>query len=361
MLTKLDWYIIKKFLSTFFFALGLISMVAIVIDLSEKIDDFIQNNASTRQIVLDYYIYFIPWFYSLFNNLFVFISVIFFTSKLASNSEIVAVLASGISYQRLMRPYFISAIFLAVLGYGLNSWLIPYCNSQKVAFENQFINGRRNSENNAEKNVHRQLVPGVYMFIDHFSKQDSLGYKFTLEKFEGKNLSYKLSADKLNWNSETESWQVFNYVERELGKKESVKRGDRKDIDIHFDPHEFFLRKDDVGIFNTAELNRVIEAEQMRGAEKIEYYLVEKYRRLAMPISTIILSIIGLAVSSRKVRGGLGLHMGIGLGLAFSFIFLNQMTYTFAFSGEISPLLAVWIPNILYSGIAYYLVLKTPK
>ncbi len=361
MLTKLDRYIIKKFLSTFFFALALIIMVAIVIDLSEKIDDFIQNNASTQQLIFDYYIYFIPWFYSLFNNLFVFIAVIFFTSKMASNSEIIAVLASGISYRRLMRPYILSALFLAGLGYGLNTWLIPYCNGQKVAFENQYINGRRNSENNVEKNVHRQLVPGVYMFIDHFSKQDSLGYKFTLEKFDGKNMTYKLSSDKLSWNEETGSWQVFNFVERELGEKESVMRGKRKDIDIRFDPHEFFLRKDDVGIFSTAELNRVIEAERMRGAEKIEYYLVEKYRRLAMPFSTIILSIIGLAVSSRKVRGGLGLHMGMGMGLAFSFIFLNQMTFTFAYSGEINPLLAVWLPNILYSGIAYYLVLKTPK
>lgn len=361
MLTRLDWYIIKKFLSTFFFALALIITVAIVIDLSEHLDDFIQNHASSKELVFDYYIYFIPWFYNLFNNLFVFIAVVFFTSKMASNSEIVAILSGGVSYWRLMRPYFVASTFLAVIGFGLNSWLIPYCNGQKVKFENQYLNGRIDAENHAEKNVHRQLLPGKYMFIDHFSKRDSIGYKFTLEYFEGKDLVYKLSADRLAWNNETGKWHVNNYVERHLGDSSSIKRGEQKDIDIKFNPYEFFLRKDDVGIFNARELDRVISAERMRGAEKIEYYLVEKYRRLAMPISTIILTVIGLSVSSRKVRGGIGLHVGIGLGIAFVFIFLNQMTYAFAYSGFMSPLLAVWIPNILYSFIAYYMVLKTPK
>jgi len=360
MLTRLDRYIISKFLSTFFFALGLISMVAIVIDLAEKIDDFIQNNASTHQLIFDYYIYFIPWFYNLFNNLFVFIAVIFFTSRLALNSEIVAMLAGGVSFRRLLRPFMIAASILAVLSYFMNTWIIPYCNEQKVDFENQYINGRRNEEH-WQRNVHRQLSPGVYMFIDNFNKKDSIGYKFTLEHFENRVLVYRLAAERFSYNKDSNKWHVENFSERIFGKEEVLNKGAERDIDISFNPEEFFLRKDDVGIYNTPKLNKIIAAERMRGAEKIEFYLVEKYRRLAMPFSTLILTLIAFSISSRKVKGGMGMHLGFGLGLAFSFIFLSQLTFTFAYAGDISPLLAVWLPNIVYLIIGLVLFRLAPK
>lgn len=361
MLSRLDRYIISKFLSTFFFALALISAVSIVIDLAEKIDDFIQNNASTKQLIFDYYIYFIPWFYSLFNNLFVFISVIFFTSRLAQNSEIVAILAGGVSFRRLLRPYLIAASILAVLSFFMNTWVIPYCNNKKVAFENQYINGRKNEEGHLEMNVHRQLQPGVYMFIDKFGKSDSVGYKFTLEKFDGRDLTYKLAAERFSFNHKTGSWRVEHYTERNFVGKERLEKGKEKDIEIAFNPHEFFLRKDDIGIYSTRELNRIIVAETMRGAEKIEFYLVEKYRRVAMPFSTLILTLIGFSIASRKVKGGRGTHLGFGLGLAFSFIFLGQLTFTFAHAGDLSPLTAVWIPNTLYFIIGLVLFRFAPK
>ncbi|MDX5321491.1 MAG: LptF/LptG family permease, partial [Bacteroidota bacterium] len=231
MLQRLDRYIIGKFLSTFFYALGLISAISIVIDLAEKIDDFIQNNASTHQLIFDYYIYFIPWFYNLFNNLFVFIAVIFFTSRLAMNSEIIAVLAGGVSFRRLLRPYLIAASILALLSYFMNTWVLPYCNEQKVAFENQYINGRRNEEH-WMRNVHRQLQPGVYLFIDNFSKRDSVGYKFTLEKFNGRELSYRLASERFSFNSETGKWRAENYTERIFDGKEVLNKGIEKDIDI---------------------------------------------------------------------------------------------------------------------------------
>jgi len=360
MLTRLDRYIISKFLTTFFFALGLISVVAIVIDLAEKIDDFIQNNASTYQLIFDYYIYFIPWFYNLFNNLFVFIAVIFFTSRLAVNSEIVAMLAGGVSFRRLLRPYLIAASILAVLSFFMNTWVIPYCNEQKVDFENQYINGRKNQED-WQRNVHRQLSPGEYMFIDNFSKKDSVGYKFTLEKFENRVLVYKLAGERFSFNTETGKWHVENYYERKFGEIEELNKGTEKDIDIAFNPHEFFLRKDDVGIYSTPKLNEIIAAERMRGAEKIEFYLVEKYRRFAMPFSTLILTLIGFSIASRKVKGGRGMHLGFGLGLAFSFIFLSQLTFTFAYAGDMSPLLAVWLPNIIYLIIGLVLYRLAPK
>ncbi|MBI1223463.1 MAG: LptF/LptG family permease [Bacteroidetes bacterium] len=360
MLKKLDRYIISKFLSTFFYSLGLISAVSIIIDLAEKIDDFIQNNASTHQLIFDYYIYFIPWFYNLFNNLFVFISVIFFTSRLAMNSEIIAMLAGGVSFRRLLRPYMIAASILAVLSYFMNTWVTPYCNEQKVAFENQYINGRRHEEQ-WMRNVHRQLQPGVYMFIDNFSKRDSIGYKFTLEKFEGRELVYKLASERFSFDQETGKWRVENYTERDFKSDSSLRKGENKDIDIAFNPHEFFLRKDDVGIYSTPELNRIIKAEKMRGAEKIEFYLVEKYRRLAMPFSTLILTLIGFGISSRKMKSGIGMHLGFGLALAFSFIFVSQLTFTFAYSGDLPPLLAVWIPNIIYLVIGLVLFRYAPK
>lgn len=360
MLTRLDRYIIAKFLSTFFFALALISAVSIIIDLAEKIDDFIQNNASTKQLIFDYYIYFIPWFYSLFNNLFVFIAVIFFTSRLAQNSEIVAILAGGVSFRRLLLPYMIAASILAVLSFFMNSWVIPYCNNKKVEFENQYINGRKDDES-WERNVHRQVQPGVYMFIDNFSKHDSVGYKFTLEKFDGRELAYKLAAERFSFNSKTGSWRVENYTERSFIGKERLEKGQQKDIEIAFDPHEFFLRKDDIGIYSTRELNRIITAEKMRGAEKIEFYLVEKYRRVAMPFSTLILTLIGFSIASRKVKGGSGTHLGFGLGLAFSFIFMGQLTFTFAHAGDLSPLTAVWLPNVVYFIIGLVLFRFAPK
>ncbi len=361
MLTLLDRYIIKKFLSTFFFILGLIIIVAIVIDLSEKLDDFIQNQASTKALIFDYYIYFVPWFYNLFNNLFVFIAVVFFTSKMAANSEVVAMLASGVSYRRVLRPYIIASVLLALLSWFMNSWIIPWSNAQKVAFENEYINGRKDAEAQWQQDVHRQLKPGKYMYIDNFRKTDSIGYKVTIEEFEGRDLVYKLSAERLSWNDSASSWHVENYVERYLGTDSALMRGKQKDIAISFNPQEFFLRKDDVGIFNNSELDRVIEAERMRGAEQIEYYLVERYRRLAMPFSTIILTVIGVTLSSRKTRGGIGVSMAIGFGLAFSYIFLNQMTYTLAYSGEMNSLLAVWIPNFIYAIIALVLVKVAPK
>lgn len=361
MLSRIDRYIVVKFLSTFFFALALIIAVAIVIDLAEKIDDFIQNKATTKQLIFDYYIFFIPWFYNLFNNLFVFIAVIFFTSRMAINSEIVAMLSGGMSFWRLFRPYLIGASILAIISYYMTSWLIPYCNEQKVAFENVYINGRKNEEH-WHKNIHRQLEPGTYMYLDHFSNRDSSGYRFTLEKFEGRELSYKLSAERLGFNYKTNQWQVTNYVERSIAnEKEILNKGDMKDIDIQFNPQEFFLRKDDVGIYNNAELDRVIADERMRGAEKIEFYLVEKYRRIAAPFSTLILTLIGFSISSRKVKGGMGMQLGFGLGLAFSFIFVGQLTFTFAYSGAMPPLLAVWFPNILYLIIGVLLYHKAPK
>lgn len=360
MLTKLDRYIIWKFLSTFFFAVTLIIAIAIVIDLSEKIDDFIENNATAKQLVFEYYLYFIPSFYNLFNNLFVFIAVIFFTSKMAANSEIVAILASGISFWRFMRPYLISAVFLGLISFYLNSWVIPYCDSKRVAFENTYINGRKNA-NFYHTRIHRQLKPGLYMYMDLFDQRNNVGYRMTLERFENRKLVYKLGADKLRWSADSNTWVAENYMERIFDPEEYVIRGTQKPIELNFDPEEFFMRREDVGVYNNEELDRVIEAETMRGAEKIEYYLLEKYRRRAMPFSTLVLTLIGVSISSRKVRGGIGLHIGFGLGLAFSFIFLTEMTFTFAHAGGMAPWLAVWLPIVLYLIVGWILYRVAPK
>jgi len=360
MLSIIDKYIIRKFLSTFFFSVFLIICIAIVIDLSEKIDDFIENKATTKQIIFDYYLFFIPSFYNLFNNLFVFIAVIFFTSKMAGNSEIVAMLSSGISFRRLLRPYFIAAIVLGSISFLLNSWLIPYCDKKKVDFENAYINGRKNVDT-WRNNVHRQLQPGEFMYIDNFVIKDSLGYRFTLERFVELKLVYKLSADKLMWSVDSASWAVVNYVERTMYPKRTFEKGDKKLIALKFNPEEFFMRKEDAGIFNNKQLKELIANERMRGAEQVEYYLLESYRRSAMPFSTLVLTLIAFSVSSRKTRGGVGLHIGFGLALAFSFIFLSEMTRTFSHSGSLPPWLAIWIPIFVYALIGLYLFNKAPK
>lgn len=356
-----DRYIIKKFLVTFFFSVALIMAIASVIDLSEKIDDFIENNVSVSAYFTEYFINFLPSLYNLFSPLFIFISLIFFTSKLASNSEIVAVLSGGVSYNRFMRPYIIASIFLAALSFFLNGWIVPITEKNRIDFENRYINGRKNAEK-LKKDIHRQLEPGTFLYLQSFNYKDSIGYRISLEYFKGLNMTRKISADRLVYDHDSSSWMLENYMLRDFSKKEHLEKGLRKKISIpNFNPEDFFRRSDDVSALNYSELAYFIKAEQMRGSENAKFYITERYRRSAIPFTTIILTIIGVCVSSRKVRGGVGIHLFLGIMIAASFLMLNQFTLTFANEGNFSPLLAVWIPNILYSFIAYYLYKKAPK
>lgn len=357
---KLDFYIIKKFLGTFFFSIALIISISIVFDFSENVDEFIEKDAPTRAIVFDYYLNFIPYFANLFSPLFIFISVIFFTSKMASNTEIIAILASGISFRRILRPYLISALFLAGLSFYLNNFLIPDSNKQRLEFRYKYI---KNAFRNTDRNIHLQLDTNSYAYFESYSAPTDVGIKFSLERFDSNGkLRYKLLSDYVKWDTSKNLWSIQNYYERILlDDREIIRKGLFKDTALNMKPEEFSRRDTDVEMLDYYELNREIAAEKFKGTKMVVYYEIEKYKRYAFPFAAIILTLIGVAVASRKVRGGIGMHLGLGLLISFSFILFMKITQTFATNGGLHPMLAMWIPNIVYGLLALYLLKKAPK
>lgn len=355
----LDRYIVKKFLGTFFFALALIISVAVIFDISEKLDDFLEREAPLRAIVFDYYLNFIPYFANLFSPLFVFISVIFFTSRMASQTEIVAILNSGVSFNRMLRPYLIAATIIASLSFYLNGWVIPHSAKTKLAFENIYI---KNPFVYKNRNIHRQIKPGEYIYFESYDNRNNVGYLFSLEKFSDQRLTYKLLADRLAWDSVKNKWTLENYYVRRInGLNETLQRGTRLDTTFSFLPKEFNRRINFVEGMDQNELSAFIAEEKMRGSELIPVYEVEKYKRISYPFATFILTIIGVSLSSRKVRGGIGFQIGAGVLLSFSYIMFMQVSTTFSTNGNMPAMISVWIPNIIYAFIAWYLLKKAPK
>lgn len=356
----LDLYIIRKFLGTFFFSIALIIAIAIVFDFSENIDEFIEKKAPTRAIIFDYYLNFIPHFANLFSPLFIFISVIFFTSKMASNTEIVAILASGISFRRLLRPYLISSLLLAVLSFYLNNFLIPESNKDRLAFRYMYI---KNQYQNNERNIHLQLNPNNYAYLGSYSTQTDVGVKFSLEQFdESGKLHYKLQADFIKWDTTKKTWTIQNYYERYLfDDHENIRRGLSKDTALAMVPDDFVVRDEEVEMLNYYELNEKIAEEEFQGDKYSIWYKIEKYKRQAFPFASVILTFIGVAIASRKVRGGIGLHLAFGLGLSFAYILFMKVTQTFSTNGSLDPIIAMWIPNVVFGIVAIYLVQKSAK
>jgi lipopolysaccharide export system permease protein len=355
----LDWYIIRKFLGTFFFALGLIVAIAIVFDISEKIDNFLEKDVTMKEIVVDYYFNFIPYFGNLFSPLFVFISVIYFTSRMAAQTEIVAILGSGVSFKRLLVPYMVAAAFLAGLSLFLNNFVIPHSNVKRIAFESKYINSPYIYRN---RHVHRQIVPGQFIYFESYNNIDKVGYQFSFEKFEDGKLTYKLLSDRILWDSLKNKWTVENYFIRHInGMNESIESGFRKDTLLGFYPIEFSRNTNFIETMDTPELNRFIEQEKIRGSEEIPFYLVEKYRRTAFPLATFVLTLIGVSMSSRKVRGGIGVQLFLGILLSFTYIMFMQVSTSFATGGGLPVLLALWIPNIFFMIIAAILLRRAMK
>lgn len=356
---KLDWYIIRKFLGTFFFALALIIVIVIVFDISEKIDDFLSRKAPLKAIIFDYYLNFIPYFVNLFSPLFTFIAVIFFTAQMANRSEIVAILSSGISFRRMLRPYWISAAALAGLSLLLNNWVIPPANKHRLEFEEAYI---RIPLKVSARNYHRQAHPGEFFYFESYSSEEEIAYRFSYEKIKDGKLIYKLLSDRIQWDSTTYKWKVFNYMIRTIdGLHENIRKGNRLDTVFDFTPKDFRIRKEAVETMNYTQLNDFIEGEKMHGSDNVKMYEVEKYRRIAFPFATFILTLIGVSLASRKVRGGIGVQLGIGLGLSFLFILFMQVSTTFAINANMPASIAVWIPNIIFGLISIFLVRIAPK
>ena len=356
---KLDWYIIKKFLGTFFFSITLILLVVIVFDISEKIDDFIEKEAPLRAIIFEYYLNFIPYFANLFSPLFTFIAVVFFTSKMAVNTEIISILGSGVSFKRMLVPFIISATIIGSLSFTLGNFIIPPANEVRLDFENIYI---KNPYRNRDKNIHMQISPGIFVYMESYNSTKNIGYKFSMEQFIQGELNQKLFSNYIEWDSTTSKWNIHHYFIRKFdGMQETVIEGRQLDTLINLHPNDFNVRLSTVETMNFFELNNYINEERMKGSKNLVFHLIEKHKRMAFPFATIILTLIAVAFASRKVRGGIGLHLGVGLLISFSYILFMQVSTTFATNGDLSPTLAVWIPNLMYIGLAAYLLRKAPK
>lgn len=349
----IDWYIIRKFLGTFFYAIALIISISIVFDLSENIDKFIDNEAPLKAIIFDYYFNFIPYFANLFSGLFTFIAVIFFTSKMAFNSEITAILSSGISFRRLMLPYLVSALVIALFSYTLGNFIIPPANKQMIDFKYNYV---KKKAVNRDRDIHRQIEPNVYIYMERFDANNDYGRKFSIEKFEDQKLVSKLNSEFIRWDRERKVWTITNYVIRDIdGYNETITKGTRIDTTLAMLPEEFAGQDEDIESMNYFELIHFIEQQKLRGVDAIEHYEIERHRRAAVPFSSFILTIMGLSLASRKIRGGLGLHLGFGIAGAFTYIMFQQITKTFALSGSITPLMAMWLPNMVFMVVAFFL------
>ncbi len=356
---KIDWYITSKFLGTFFYAITLIILIVIIFDLSERIDDFIERQAPLNEILFVYYLNFIPYFINLFSPLFTFIAVIYFTSRMAFNTEIIAILSSGVSFKRLLAPYIVSAAMLAILSIYLSNVMIPDANRKRLDFENTYF---RSQGQFRDRNIHLQIRPGVFVYMESYNDRINVGYKFALESIIDGELKSKLTADRAEWIDSIQTWTLRNYHQREISElNEKLSSGTRKDTVINLSPTDFIQNLRDMEAMNFRELQEYIENERLKGSENIRYYLVEKHRRIAFPFATLVLTLIGVSLSSRKVRGGIGLHLGIGLTLSFAFILFMQISTTFATNGNLPPLLAVWIPNIVFFMLGIYLLKTAPK
>lgn len=332
----------------------LIILIVVVFDISEKIEDFIGKEAPLKAIIFDFYFNFIPYIVNLFSPLFTFIAVIFFTSRMATRTEIVAILSSGISYRRLLLPYMISATFIALLSLYLNNFVIPHATKKRIEFENKYI---RNEFHNIDRNIHKQMSPGNYMYLQNYSTEDNTGYKFSIEKFSKGKLYYKLMAENIKWDSVQKRWKINDYYIRYIhDMDEYITKGKQIDTVLNFTPDEFGRKDNTVETMDYYQLQSYIESERLKGSDNIEVIELEKYRRVAFPFATFILTLIGVSIASRKVRGGIGMHIGLGIAISFTFIMFMQVTTTFAASGLVSPLVAVWIPNILFSFLAWYLL-----
>lgn len=346
----IDKYIIKKFLGTYIFAIILILAITIMFDINEKLDAFIK--APLEETIFDYFLNFLPYFANQFSPLFTFIAVIFFTSKLADNSEIIAILSSGVSFKRLLRPYMISALVIAISSFILSAYIIPPANVERIEFTNTYVKNKRVEYGN---NIMLQVAPGEIAYMSRYDNTTKTGYKFSLESFKDKKLKSRLSAQVIKWDT-AYNWQVRDYEIRNFKEtREEIMTGKKLDTIIPFEPRDFLIAKNDHEKMTTPQLNDYINRQKERGVANIKSFEIENEKRYAMCAAAFILTIIGMALSSKKVKGGMGLNIGIGLVLSFSYILFMTVTSSFAVSGLTSPRVAMWIPNIIYSIIAIIL------
>jgi len=356
----IDRYIMKKFIVTFFTALLLIITIVIIFDISEKIDDFVENEAPLKAVIFDYYVNFVPYFINMFSPLFVFITVIFFTSRMAANSEIIAILSGGVSYKRMMVPYLVSAAIIASLSLALNLYVIPVANATRIEFESKYVKRHNDFK---RQNIHYQIAPGQFVFVESFSSWNNTAYKFTLESIEDSKIVSKVSAETAVWDSTLAGWHLKNYFIRDFtpGLKDNVRSGAQMDTVIALNITDFFRNEKTVETLTIDDLNALIDTQKMRGDANVMFAEIEKTRRWTLPFSAFILTIMAVALTSKKKRGGIGWNIALGIGLAFLYILFLRFSEMFVYTNTLPAGIALWIPTMVYTVIAFVLYKLAPK
>ena len=351
MFKLLDRYIIRKFLGTYVFAIVLLLAIVVMFDINEKLDSFIK--APLQATIVDYFLNFLPYFANQFSPLFTFIAGIFFTSKLAGNSEIIAMFSTGMSFRRLLRPYMVSATIIAALSFVLSAYIIPPANVKRINYTNTYVKNKRVDYGS---NIMLMVAPGQIAYMNRYDNISRVGHRFSLESFdENKRLVSRLTATSIRWDT-LYNWRVMDYTIRDFHQdRELIDKGRQLDTIIPFEPRDFLISVNDHEKMTSPELSDYIERQKQRGVGNIKSFEVERERRYAMTAAAFILTVIGMTLSVRKVKGGMGLNIGIGLVLSFSYILFMTITQTFALSGLTSPFVAMWIPNLIYILIAIIL------
>ncbi|MBN8876287.1 MAG: LptF/LptG family permease [Sphingobacteriales bacterium] len=359
---KLDWYILKKFLVTFFFCMMLFLVVAVAVDSSEKTDDFVKSGLSSSQIITQYYFGFIPHIWGLLFPLFVFIAVIFFTSKMATRSEIIAILASGTSFNRMLRPYLVGGLLLGVILWFGNRYLIPKANEIMSGFKMTYIDRNDPTKNQQSNNYYRRVDHDTYVGMKYYDTTSKSAQSFFLDRVKNNKVVYNLRSNFIQWDATEKKWKLQNAVERKVDSLgEVTKEYPTLTINISLKPQE--LRKDEYlkDKLSTPELIRFINQEKLRGTEGLSALEVERYRRTATPAAVVLLTLIGVVIASRKTRGGSGMHLAIGVVTGALFIMSDRFSTVFATKSDLHPLLAAWLPNIAFSLVAYWMYTRAPK
>lgn len=321
-------------------------------------DDFFENQVPTKEIILDYYLPFIPYYTNMFSSLFIFISVIFFTSKLAGNSEIIAMMAAGVSYHRLMLPYFVSATFLFLFSFYLGGYVIPPATGKMLNFTDKYIE-HFTSEN--ARNVQMEVEPGTILYIESFQKRSNMGYRASLEHFDGKTLTSRITADRIRYDS-AYCWHLENYIRRDFeGMREQMTRGTRLDTIIPIQPYELFITAEEAQQMTNPELRDYMEKQAARGAGNIQAFETEYHKRWASPIGAFIMTLLGVTMSSKKVRGGMGKNLGIGIVLTAVYILFSTVSTTFSVNGVMSPFMSAWLPNFIFLAIGIVLYIRAQR
>jgi lipopolysaccharide export system permease protein len=358
-LRTLDRYIIRQFLGTFFFILVTIMLIAVVFDISEKTEDFAKMKASTREIVLDYYLNFIIYYSNFFSGLLIFLAVLLFTSRLAHRTEVIAMLSSGVSFPRILWPYFMAATFLTGFALFINHTVLPGANKKRLGFEEAHIRATFRVE---ARNIHREIGPGSIAYFESFNASERTGYRFGLEQWDDQVLKRKLHADRALYDSASGVWRLSDVVLRVMENgSERVQQSDVLDTLINLKPSDLGQRWEFAMAMGWDELNAYIDNKKAQGDGSAMPYLIEKHQRTSAPFATYVFTLIGVSIASRKVRGGTGLHLALGVLLVLLYIFAIRLTTVGATNAGLDPLLAVWLPNVLFSLVGIWIYRTAPK